>query len=182
MTSKTPRARHAIGEPGIRGEPALVKDPDQAFEFHRVKCEAALEYVNLRRVILHRNRRLFGPWVSLCKLFGVKLCAIFGVPFEYGPTGGAHGRYARKLALDRFRLLQPHLEDDRLLKAVAAATGIPFWALRNLSMTLRPSPEQFRWDLQRYGKWRMQTVTRHQPKEGCFARRRSRGAPLWRLH
>src|ERR1022692_43092 len=33
---------------------------------------------------------------------------------------------ARKLALDRFRLLQPHLEDDRPLKAVAAAAGIPF--------------------------------------------------------
>src|SRR5450432_2205921 len=33
---------------------------------------------------------------------------------------------ARKLALDRFRLLQPHLEDDRALKAVAAAAGIPF--------------------------------------------------------
>ncbi len=33
---------------------------------------------------------------------------------------------ARKLALDRFRLLQPHLEDDRPLKAVAAAGGIPF--------------------------------------------------------
>jgi hypothetical protein len=32
---------------------------------------------------------------------------------------------ARKLAFDRFRLLQPHLEDDRPLKAVAAA-GIPF--------------------------------------------------------
>jgi hypothetical protein len=31
---------------------------------------------------------------------------------------------ARKLAFDRFRLLQPHLEDDRPLKAVAA--GIPF--------------------------------------------------------
>jgi len=33
---------------------------------------------------------------------------------------------ARKLALDRFRLLQPDLEDDRPLKAVAAAAGIPF--------------------------------------------------------
>jgi hypothetical protein len=33
---------------------------------------------------------------------------------------------ARKLALGRFRLLQPHLEDDRPLKAVAAAAGIPF--------------------------------------------------------
>ena len=30
---------------------------------------------------------------------------------------------ARKLALDRFRLLQPHLEDDRPLNAVAAAAG-----------------------------------------------------------
>jgi len=33
---------------------------------------------------------------------------------------------ARKLALDRFRLLQPHLEDDHPLKAVAASAGIPF--------------------------------------------------------
>ncbi len=33
---------------------------------------------------------------------------------------------ARKLALDRFRLLQPHLEDKRPLKSVAAAAGIPF--------------------------------------------------------
>ena len=33
---------------------------------------------------------------------------------------------AQKLALDRFRLLQPHLEDGRSLKAVAAAAQIPF--------------------------------------------------------
>ena len=33
---------------------------------------------------------------------------------------------ARDLALNRFRLLQPHLDDDRPLKAVAAAVGIPF--------------------------------------------------------
>lgn len=33
---------------------------------------------------------------------------------------------ARKLALDRFHLLQPHLEHDRPLKAVATAAGIPF--------------------------------------------------------
>lgn len=33
---------------------------------------------------------------------------------------------ARSLALDRFRLLQPHLEDNRPLKLVAAAAGIPF--------------------------------------------------------
>jgi putative transposase len=33
---------------------------------------------------------------------------------------------ARNLALDRFRLLQPHLEDDRPLKSVAADAGIPF--------------------------------------------------------
>ena len=32
----------------------------------------------------------------------------------------------RKLALDRFRLLQPHLEDKRPLKTVATAAGIPF--------------------------------------------------------
>ena len=33
---------------------------------------------------------------------------------------------ARTLALDRFRLLQPHLEDGRSLKIVAAAAHIPF--------------------------------------------------------
>src|ERR1039457_1514479 len=33
---------------------------------------------------------------------------------------------ARKLAFGRVRLLQPHLEDDRRLKAVAAVSGIPF--------------------------------------------------------
>jgi hypothetical protein len=30
------------------------------------------------------------PRVSLCELFGVKLCTLFGVLFEYGPTGGSH--------------------------------------------------------------------------------------------
>ena len=63
--------------------------------------------------------------LSLCKLSGVEVCTLFGVLFEYGPTGGAHGR-GPKAALDRFRLLQPHLEDDRPLKAVAAAAGISF--------------------------------------------------------
>lgn len=33
---------------------------------------------------------------------------------------------ARKLALDRFRLLQPHLEQDQPLRAVALAAGIPY--------------------------------------------------------
>jgi len=37
-----------------------------------------------------------------------------------------HTEEARKLTLDRFRLLQPHLEDNRPLKSVAAAAGIPF--------------------------------------------------------
>ena len=32
----------------------------------------------------------------------------------------------RKLALDRFRLLQHHLEDDRPLKLVAAEAEFPF--------------------------------------------------------
>lgn len=44
-----------------------------------------------------------------------------GVTLQTGLTGEA-----RKRALDRFHLLQPHLENDRPLKAVAAAAGIPF--------------------------------------------------------
>jgi hypothetical protein len=38
---------------------------------------------------------------------------------------------ARKLALNRFRLLQPHLEDERPLKAVAVSAGIPFRTAQN---------------------------------------------------
>jgi hypothetical protein len=30
--------------------------------------------------------------LSLCILFGVRLCTLFGVLFEYGPTGGSHRR------------------------------------------------------------------------------------------
>jgi putative transposase len=33
---------------------------------------------------------------------------------------------ARKLALDRFRLIQPHLEQDQSLQSVARAAGIPY--------------------------------------------------------
>ena len=33
---------------------------------------------------------------------------------------------ARKLALDRFRLIQPHLEQSRSLQSVARAAGIPY--------------------------------------------------------
>jgi putative transposase len=33
---------------------------------------------------------------------------------------------SRKLALDRFRLLQPHLEQNRPLRPVAVEAGIPF--------------------------------------------------------
>src|SRR5438067_558072 len=39
---------------------------------------------------------------------------------------------ARKRALDRVHLLQPHLENDRPLKAVAAAAGIPFRTAQRL--------------------------------------------------
>jgi putative transposase len=42
---------------------------------------------------------------------------------------------ARKIALDRFRLLQPHLEEERPLKAVARDAGIRYrtahrWVMR----------------------------------------------------
>ena len=33
---------------------------------------------------------------------------------------------ARKLALDRFRLLQPHLEQSQSLRSIARAAGIPY--------------------------------------------------------
>jgi putative transposase len=33
---------------------------------------------------------------------------------------------ARKLALDRFRLIQPHLEQNQSLQSVAYAAGVPY--------------------------------------------------------
>lgn len=33
---------------------------------------------------------------------------------------------ARKMAMERFRLLQPHLEQNEPLKSVAEAAGIPY--------------------------------------------------------
>jgi putative transposase len=33
---------------------------------------------------------------------------------------------ARKLALDRFRILQPHLEQSQSLQSVALAAGVPY--------------------------------------------------------
>jgi hypothetical protein len=45
----------------------------------------------------------------------------------------------RKLALDRFRLLQPRLEDDRPLKLVAAEAEIPFRTARR-APARRPQP------------------------------------------
>jgi hypothetical protein len=63
--------------------------------------------------------------LSLCKLSGVELCTLFRVFFEDGRLAGLTEE-VRKRALDRFHLLQPHLENDLLLKALAAAAGISF--------------------------------------------------------
>jgi len=62
---------------------------------------------------------------------------------------------ARKLALDRFRLLRPHLEENQSLRSVALAAGIPYrtahrWAaqyrqfgLAALARKKRDVPETF---------------------------------------
>jgi hypothetical protein len=47
---------------------------------------------NPHKVSMPNNSESDSPGVSLCKLSGVKLCTLFGVLFEYGPTGGTHGR------------------------------------------------------------------------------------------
>ena len=78
--------------------------------------------------------------LPLCKLSGVKLCTLFGVLFEYGPTLARLTEEARKLALDRVRQLHPHLEDDRPLKAVASAAGIPFRTAQRWVSTSVPRP------------------------------------------
>ena len=43
----------------------------------------------------------------------------------------------RKTALDRFRLLQPHLEEQRLLKAVAREAGIGYRTAQRWKMRYR---------------------------------------------
>jgi putative transposase len=44
---------------------------------------------------------------------------------------------ARKIALDWFRLLQPHFEDKRLLKAVAREAGIGYRTAQRWKMRYR---------------------------------------------
>jgi putative transposase len=44
---------------------------------------------------------------------------------------------ARKIALDRFRLLQPHLEEQRLLKAVVRDAGIGYRTAQRWKMRYR---------------------------------------------
>jgi putative transposase len=44
---------------------------------------------------------------------------------------------ARKIALDRFRLLQPHLEEQRLLRAVARDAGIGYRTAQRWKMRYR---------------------------------------------
>ena len=50
---------------------------------------------------------------------------------------------ARKLALDRFLLVQPHLEENQSLQSVARAAGIPYrtalvvWKLDRLGRSVK---------------------------------------------
>ena len=46
---------------------------------------------------------------SLCTLLGIVFCALIAYSCGYGPTGGIHGGGA-KTRLDRFRPVQPHIE------------------------------------------------------------------------
>ena len=48
--------------------------------------------VRIRRIFFSTRRTGAVRSLSLCKLSGVILCTLFGVLFEYGPTGGAYGR------------------------------------------------------------------------------------------
>jgi transposase len=84
---------------------------------------------------LRRGATLLSPGVrrtqrekvlSLSELSGIESSALFGywssMPDELAPLS----EEARKLALDRFRILKPHLEHSRSLRSVALATGIPY--------------------------------------------------------
>jgi creatinine amidohydrolase/Fe(II)-dependent formamide hydrolase-like protein len=67
---------------------------------------------------------------------------------------------ARKIALDRFRLLQPHLEEQRLLKAVARDAGIEYrtaqrWKMHAMTVPIVAGGERLLSNLRRFSKlWR----------------------------
>ena len=60
-------------------------------------------------------------WRKYCKLFGVSL----GVQELAELSSGG-----RDLALSRFRLLEPHFENDRPLRVIATETGVPYRTLQ----------------------------------------------------
>jgi hypothetical protein len=61
--------------------------------------------------------------MSLSKLSGINPSTIFGILSGYGRVAGLTEE-DRKLALDRFRLRQPHLEQNQPLQTVARAASI----------------------------------------------------------
>ncbi len=63
--------------------------------------------------------------MSIIKLYGVNMFAVFAYSLVVEELA-ALSEESRKGALERFRLLAPHLEQGRPLRAVAAEAGIPF--------------------------------------------------------
>lgn len=62
---------------------------------------------------------------SFCNLSGVIFARYFAYSSSMDRLAGL-AEETRKLALDRFHLLQPHLEENHPLRLVAAAAGMPF--------------------------------------------------------
>jgi len=69
--------------------------------------------------------RLYGGLLSLSELSGMKASTLFAYSSGMDELAGFTAE-VRKLALDPFRLLQPHLEQNQSLQSVAQTVGIPY--------------------------------------------------------
>jgi hypothetical protein len=63
--------------------------------------------------------------MAFSTLFEVKFSTIFDVLAECGELASL-AESDRKIALDRYRLLRPHLEDGRTLSVVASEAGVAY--------------------------------------------------------
>jgi putative transposase len=68
--------------------------------------------------------------MSFCELFGIEFCTLFGIIglFAKRPMDelASLDQSARENALERFRIIQPCLEQDRSLSVIAKEAGLPY--------------------------------------------------------
>jgi transposase-like protein len=69
--------------------------------------------------------------MSLCELFGIEFCALLGIIVSSSKKSAMNelaslDQSARESALERFRIIQPCLEQDMSLSLIGRQAGIPY--------------------------------------------------------